>query len=69
MRVFEILTVLPDLNRGVQHFALSSTDPTTQKPLRLGGLAVFPLFQLDYYRLIDIFLVAAANDAVDSPRT
>ena len=60
MRIFEILTILTDLNGRVEDIASASADPTVHELVSFSGFAAFPLLQFNNNRVVGVAAIAAA---------
>ena len=68
MRIFEILTVLADLNGGVEDIASAAADPTVHELVSFSRFASLPLLKLNNNRVVSFGHIAAAHHTVDASR-
>jgi hypothetical protein len=64
--VFEILSVLVDLNGRMQKIALTPAYPTTNQSFCFGCLATLPLFEFDNYSIWIFIFSIPAEHAVEA---
>jgi hypothetical protein len=66
MRIFEILTILSDLDGRVKDIPTTSADPAVDELVRVGRFAALPLLQFNNHGVVGSICIAAAQHTVEA---